>query len=528
MKNNKIFAGLIATALLAPACNEDFLEVQKPDGEPLEEYYTTDERLNEALNAAYDPLQWPDWDGVAYNALTCDAEIMGEDFWVGGSNAVDNEHWHKLFNFEGSGVQTLQTLWGDFYSGIKRCNDAIKYVSWNTSVSKDKLVSYEMQARLLRVYYYNIMWHYYGNIPFYIDNLSVPYTAPQQSADEIYAQLIDELENKIIASKALPMKWGASDCGRVSQAMAYMLYAEMVMYQNDKDRFATALNYMNEIINSGEYSLNPDYANLWEEDGEWCSESIFEINYNDDNAQRDWGDAAKNCGGTVLPTLISPNGFPGGTELHPDPWDSGADGWGFLPMRVQTYDMFAEGDVRREATCWDLRYMPYQNGVDKNGNPVIVDYNPRYQDTHIWLNKYRPKTENFKDCPTSGNLNYNNNLRVYRYAETLLNAAELIARGAGSGDAKALLYQVRKRAGLEAVDATLDNIIKERHYEFVGEGKRYFDLVRLVDVPESSVNAKNTLVPNEYRTNTWTDSKKHIPLGQSELDKDPSLVQNNY
>ena len=45
---------------LATACSEDFLEVTKPDGEPLEEYYTTEERLNEALTSAYAPLHWPD------------------------------------------------------------------------------------------------------------------------------------------------------------------------------------------------------------------------------------------------------------------------------------------------------------------------------------------------------------------------------------------------------------------------------------------------------------------------------------
>ena len=79
-----------------------------------------------------------------------------------------------------------------------------------------------MQARLLRVYYYNILWHYYGNVPFYLENLTEPYTAPQISADEIYAKLLPELE-EIIASNVLPMRWEGSDEGRVSQAMAYML-----------------------------------------------------------------------------------------------------------------------------------------------------------------------------------------------------------------------------------------------------------------------------------------------------------------
>ena len=240
----KIFSVLsaIVAAVMLTACSDDFLEVQNPTGEPLEEYYMTDEHLAEACVSAYAPLHWPDWDGTAYNDLTCDAEILGDDFWVGGASISDNQHWHKLFNFEGDGNNTLGTLWGDFYSGIKRCNDVIKYCSWGGGNETNRK-SYEMQARLLRVYYYNILWHYYGNVPFYLENLSEPYTAPQMTADEIYAQLLPELED-IIASKVLPMRWETAESGRVSQAMAYMLFAEMVMYQNDTARYPTALNYM--------------------------------------------------------------------------------------------------------------------------------------------------------------------------------------------------------------------------------------------------------------------------------------------
>jgi len=498
----KIFV-YMATALLCTSCGDDFLEVENPTGEPLEEYYTTDETLSEALTSAYAPLHWPDWDNVAYNDLTIDAEILGDDFWVGGSSITDNQHWHKLFNFEGDGNNTLATLWTDFYSGIKRCNDVIKYCSWGGGTEANRNL-YTMQARLLRVYYYNILWHYYGNVPFYLENLSIPYTAPQLTADEIYEQLIPELE-EIIASDVLPMRWENAEAGRVSRAMGYMLYAEMVMYQNDTERYPKVLAYMKELIASSEYSLNSSFANLWEESGEWCSESIFEINYNDDQAQRDWGEAALNAGGSVLPTLISPNQWPGG-----DGWDAGQDGWGFLPMRLETYNMFDENDLRRDATCWDVRG---------------VSYNERYQDTHIWLAKYRPFSDNNKDCPTSKNLNYNNNKRIYRYAETLLNAAELLlATGGSNSEALGYVNQVRNRAGLTNLTSlTEDDILNERHLEFCGEGKRYFDLVR-------TGNAATTLVPDSYgyRTNSWTESKKHIPLAQSELDADPTLVQNNY
>ena len=504
MKNKhiSIMAGVFAASMALVSCSDSFLEVKNPTGEPLEEYYTNETTLNEALTAAYAPLHWPDWDGTAYNDLTVDAEIMGDDFWVGGSSITDNQHWHRLFNFEADGNNTLATLWGDFYSGIKRCNDAIKYASWG-GASESFTRSMEMQARLLRVYYYNILWHYYGNVPFYLENLALPYTAPQLTADEIYDQLLPELE-EIIASNVLPLRWPATEAGRVSQAFAYMLYAEMVMYQNDTARYPQALTYMKQIISSSDYSLNPNFANLWEESGEWCSESIFEINYNDDQAQRDWGTPLA-AGGSVLPTLISPNSWPGG-----DGWNGGEDGWGFLPCRLETYNMYAEGDVRRDATVWDVRGVSYQE---------------RYQDTHLWLAKYRPYSDNNKDCPTSKNLNYNNNKRIYRYAETLLNAAELLLQTGGSAsEATGYVNEVRNRAGLGSLSSvSIDDIIEERHLEFCGEGKRYFDLVR-------SGKAATVLVPDSYgyRTNSWTPNKKHIPLAQSELDADPTLVQNNY
>ena len=518
MKKN-ILSYVISAAIALPlggvggglltSCSDDFLEVKNPTGEPLEEYYTSEETLNEALTAAYAPLHWPDWDGTAYNDLTVDGEILGDDFWVGGSNATDNEHWHKLFNFEGNGNQTLATLWGDFYSGIKRCNDAIKYASWG-GASESFTRSMEMQARLLRVYYYNILWHYYGNVPFYIENLSMPYTAPQLTADEIYNLLLPELE-EIIASNVLPMRWEVAESGRVSQAFAYMLYAEMVMYQNDAARYPQALTYMKQIIGDSSYSLNPDFADLWSENGEWCAESIFEINYNDDQAQRDWG-TSMYAGGTVFPTLCGPDGWPGGDGL-----DSGVDGWGFLPCKVETYNMYADYDLRRDVTIWDVRGYTYKE---------------RYQDTHLWHGKYRPQSDNNKDCPTSKNLNYNNNKRIYRYAETLLNAAELLLQTGGSAtEAVGYVNEVRARAGLPALGSvTIDDIFTERHLEFCGEGKRYFDLVRAEGISGATQKASTMLVPDTYgyRTNSWTPSKKHIPLAQSELDADPTLKQNNY
>ena len=137
MKTNKILAiGLLAAAtVLTTGCSDSFLEVENPTGEPLEDYYTTDEHIQEALIAAYDPLHWPDWGLGQYNALNIDGEIMGDNFWVGGATKTDMQNWHMLFNYEANENNTLGSLWTVDYSGIKRCNDLLKYLDWGTDVT---------------------------------------------------------------------------------------------------------------------------------------------------------------------------------------------------------------------------------------------------------------------------------------------------------------------------------------------------------------------------------------------------------
>ena len=363
---------------------------------------------------------------------------------------------------------------------------------------------------VLRAYYYCNLWKFWGNIPFYTENLEFPYLAEQLSADDVYNNVITDLE-AVIEQNVLPMKWedtaSEDNVGKVSQAMAYMLYAEMVMYQNDESRYSKALGYMNDIIGSQQYELMSSYAAIFEESGEWGSESIFEVNYKDDNAVRSWNGPLVS-GGTVLPRLISPSAWAANAGDN-----SGViNGWGFAPVRTETFQMFANGDERRDVTCFD---------ANAHGT-----YEHRYQDTGYFLGKYIAKSENNKDQAADGDLNFNNNLRIYRYAETLLNAAELLLRtGGDTGLAETYLNLVHNRSGLtDRVSATIDNIINERHLEFVGEGKRYWDLVR-------TGKAASTLVPDNYgyRTNTWSESKKYLPIPQAEIDAaQGTLTQNNY
>ena len=117
----------------------------------------------------------------------------------------------------------------------------------------------------------------------------------------------------------------------------------------------------------------------------------------------------------------------------------------------------------------------YQEEMMNKG--IAVNYTGRYQNTGYFLRKYLGRPGGKADQAGDADLNWENNFHLYRYAETLLNAAELAWR-TNSGEAQSYFDQVRDRAGLGSKAISEEAIMQERRVELLGEGKRYFDLIR--------------------------------------------------
>ena len=297
---------LSAFVLGLTGCSDDFLTIKSPDQISIDEYYNSDARIFEALVAAYDPLQWPDWGMGEYNPPLIMSDIMADDIWVGGANMTDNQNWHLMANYSALSDKVIGGIWTGYYSGVNRCNNVIYYMDGVKAITEAKRELYLAEAKVLRAYYYNTLWKFWGNLPFYTVNLEFPYIADQSSADVVYEAIIADLDDAI-ANGNLPMKATSETFGRVTKAMAYMLYTEAVMYQKDNSRYPKALGYMKEIIESGQYQLESDYNKIFTNEGEWGSESIWEVNYKSVGAARSWNSPLVS-GGTVVSRLISPNG----------------------------------------------------------------------------------------------------------------------------------------------------------------------------------------------------------------------------
>ena len=495
----KIFAILSVTAILSVSCTKEFVTPSHNSSEPLDEYFNTEARMFESLVAAYDPLQWFDY-FYQYDALHLVSDIMGDDINCGGSNEGDQPVLVKTHFFQLTPTDQPNTIWTIAYSGINRANTLIQYVDGVEGLAKATRDQWVAEALVLRSYYYNVLWKFWGNIPYYEENLKTPYFVGQLDHDTVYSNVIATLE-EAIDMNSLPMKAAVGQEGRVTMAMAYMLFTEMVMYQCDQTRYQKALDYMKRIIDSNQYSLVDDFASIWTESGEWGPESIWEINYLSEGGVRAW-DAPIAAGGNVFSILTGIPGAKAGSGF--------ADGWGFGGVNESAYKMYDDTDIRRDGGIL--------NWSDNRDN-----YAPRWEDTGYFLLKYIARESGNHGYKGADTMNYGNNIRVYRFSEALLNAAELAVLLGQDGSA--WLKRVRERAKCQDTGVSRDDIIQERHKEFVGEGKRYWDLVRS-GLAESVLKAANH--PFRPAGNDWTPSKKYWPIPQSEMDKDDKLTQNNY
>lgn len=486
-----------AAVMLFTSCGEDFITAIHNSAEPVDEYFINQDRATQSLVAAYNPLNWLDY-AWGYTPLMFLSDIMADDIYCGGSDENDQASLSRTHLYKLTETELPSSIWTALYSGVNRCNVLIEHVDLVPSdkMSDDMKKLYVAEARILKAYYYTILWKFWGNIPYYEKNLSQPYYAPQLKADEVYENIVNNIE-ETIAMGVLPAKATAGNEGRITLDMTYMLYTEIVMYQNDKSRYETALKYMEEIINSGRYSLVSDFASMWEVEGEWGPESIWEINFTSVGSVRGWSNMLAS-GGHVYGTLI-------GINAAKKDWYKG---WGFGTVAASAWEMYDAADIRRDATILDWR-----NERDS--------YEPRWQDTGFFQKKYIGRLDGTAGALSDSDCNQNSNFRIYRFAETLLNAAELSLELGKDGTK--YLNQVQERAKVAKTACNLDTILDERHKEFVSEGKRYWDLVRTGKAAEV-LKAAN----HEYRQYDWTPDLKYWPIQISERDKDASIVQNPY
>lgn len=118
---------------------------------------------------------------------------------------------------------------------------------------------------------------------------------------------------------------------------------------------------------------------------------------------------------------------------------------------------------------------------------------------------------------------------MLRLAEVYLILAECYAQTGDTANANIYVNKIKTRAGLDNVNISdkntlLDEIAAERRKELIGEGHRWFDLVRTGKAIE--VMTKHFQNTPGYSTAKIQQHNLIMPVPQGQINTDPSIKQN--
>ncbi|MDR2918753.1 MAG: RagB/SusD family nutrient uptake outer membrane protein [Tannerella sp.] len=349
------------------------------------------------------------------------------------------------------------------------------------------------EAQFMRIWAYYELWNQFGPLPIR-KSQNDPLELPKATTEEFQAFMESELLETIAN---LPSPGNEPAYGRVHSGGARALLCKWYLNTHQWQKCA---DMAQEIISSGSFALYPDYKQMFALENEKNSEFIL-VKTTLANSG-----TVNNHLATALPWDFH-KGLDGGIEgVINEKWENFASQY---RMYDEFYYSFAPNDTRKSRILTKYE--------DSKGN--VVDLLVDYKDATRGI-KYPP------DPAASGNA-HGNDFPAIRYADILLAKAEALNELNGPNQESIdLINMIRNRAQIENVfladfsskEALLEQILKERRWEFWYEGHRRRDLIRNNRFIQY---AKNRGISNADNHHVW------FPIPQSAIDANSLLKQND-
>ena len=454
MKKNIYHLALIVSLILFSSCSKDFTETQFFQSDSASEGITSVEQLSSLLRGAYVSMRDANYLGCNYRAY---AEVRSDEM-------------HYLFNTPSLTEVATYTLsgqdvysppeftWKTIYQVVASANivlsapDDLPWGEGNTpqertnEVKKLKAQAYTVRALaffdLLRLYGQKYTGGTLGIV------LPTRYDANARSSRATIAQTEAQIEadfqkavelfEQVAASQGVPLENLVDTDHRnyISPLAVKALQSRYYLYKNEWVRAAQCAL---DVIFSGIYqpAAASDLKSSFQKAN--ASNSIFELTVG--------------INGTLSTQSYD-------YLLH-------SKGTGALAVSQQAQRLYELGDVRASLIETD--------------DPLGVEM--------YFLN------DKFSD------LEGNSNIKVIRYEEVMLNAIEALLNSGDDETALTLYNELRAQRGFtEEADAiSPDKLKDERVRELLGEGFRYWDLLRWGDtVPQGNIDG--SFSPNNNKT----------------------------
>ena len=425
------------------ACSNDFLEIY-PDTDLSEgNYYKTESDFVELANGMYLPMR-----GYTNNDSWVIAELISDNGTKQFNSATGESSKGVVDQFlTSSDNPHYSNFWNLAYNGINRCNKLIEEIDnhdivWSSDAIRERSMG---EAYFLRGLYYFDLTRQFGAVPLVLSTVSgdEAIDIKRTAEAEVYARIVDDLKQSIDHFSSTE---GFGEKGRADLYAANAMLGKVYLTDH---KYAEAKPFLETVINSGKFSLLPNYADLFDPTNKDYTETIFAIEYSESlpelSNQFIFRFAPWNSGGAItnLPSYNLVN--TGGYNIPTD----------------DLLEAFEPGDLRKDIS------INYWTGTDWDGEIRPIPY----------CAKFKP--------PITAVVNSaGDNFPIIRYSDVLLMYAEVMNETGNTAMAISYVEQVRNRADLNAPltgynKISLDSLIaKERQKEFCFENQRWYDLKR--------------------------------------------------
>lgn len=465
MKTNKIFIALFMLGgSLLTSCN-DYLTVESPDKLTSASFWRDQSDAEAGLAAAYSQLEYyiDTWE---FAEVKWPVEAFRQDDVVIGADVPNYPNWMELYNFTyTSGNSQISSYWENNYLGISFSNQVIEKVGEINDENIDPAIRSQIvnEARFLRAYYHIKLLLNWEKIIVrdHFITTQEDLKAPLSERADAWDFVLEDLE----AAQGLPASHDSDHLGRATCGAAYA-YSGLVALTRAYEEPSQKESWLNRAISYFEnvkgYSLEKNFASMFDASNKNCRESVFELQT----------------------SMSSANSANYRTQLHR--WIGSEELWGWdeiLPSDVLFREYQKEGmtattggyDSRMYATLFfDCDY--YNDG---SGRVYGYEYND-------WFENPRPVFRKFMPADMDGlEANYCAiNIPLMRYANVMLMKAEALNELGRTQEAISLINEVRDVHGdMPAMKGSSQSEVKaqiehERMLEFPLENWRWYDLRR--------------------------------------------------
>lgn len=502
---------LVVSLSLLSSCSE-WLDLRPESEIVLEDYWQTEAQATSVLSAGYRALTLP----ASIERMIVWGELRSDNVVEGSGTSLDML---RIMNVNVTPTNAYAD-WGVFYEIINYCNTFLYYapevVERDQNFTESKLHQMEAEALAIRAFSYFYLVRSFREVPLILEpsiHDMQNYDEPKSTERQIIDQIIDDLLKAKQSARADYGK-GAYNKGRFTRNAINALLADVYLWDQ---QYANSIAVCNEILNDktlklvdGDKVIN-EVFNLGN-----SKESIFELQFDKDiqpNHTVNWvyGYSGVPTGQLSFPLFLTSKG-------------------NFSPFN------FAASAVKESTE--DLRENHFvSTAVNGTGYSIL-----KYAVINVTENADGTFTPRYRTSAAT------TNWVVYRLSDIMLMKAEaLVQLSANDQDnfkqALTLVNTTYLRSN-ETADslnitayATQNDmeklVLRERQREFLFEGKRWFDLLRIVRRKGDPAAILAYLSPKLSGDNMQLKRLSvidglYMPISKSELDININLKQNPF